>query len=323
MAIGLLSSIAGFAQYMPDTTVQICAYWSKGDKIAYECSHKQLKTDKTGEEVVTSSSKETRIVEVLDESEKSYVLQLGYKDVLSMDAEVDFSNELLNKFSDVLKIRFRTDEFGSIEEILDMENTIALLKAQSAVLVEDMYSKNEQIQKVLTKEQLLASVMSICTENYLVKLCLDDISPLLTYHGGKYEIGSEYNVEQTFNIGNRAFSGDMTFWVDPEESDSAYAVIRSYLMVDTKEIMDASFEMMLGALKASYPDADAEKLKAELDKEIADKHMSCKFEQFSTTYIHVNSGWTTNWYFDRVLTLSGDDGETQTIDRRSMEILEE
>lgn len=33
-AVALVASVAAYAQMMPDSTVQIVAYWSKGDKAA-------------------------------------------------------------------------------------------------------------------------------------------------------------------------------------------------------------------------------------------------------------------------------------------------
>ncbi|MCQ2230006.1 MAG: hypothetical protein MJZ13_09730 [Bacteroidales bacterium] len=322
IAVGVLSSVMGFAQYMPDSTVQICAYWNKGEKMSYECSRKQIRKTKTGGELTVSSSKETMVIDVLDATEKSYVIQLGYKDILDLNAEVNVSNVLINKLSENLKIRVKTNELGTLEEILDMDNTISQLKQQTITLIDDMYSKSEEVQKAMTREQVMAMIENFCTKELLVGACLDDISPLVMYHGGKYEIGEEYAVDVNYNVANVPLQGKMTFWVDPEESDSTFAVIRSYTLIDGEDVLNVSKNLMLTSIQSIKPDADVQEVEKMIDAAIKEYNMTDRFEQYTTSIVHVDSGWTTNWYFDRIVTINEGDGETQIIDKRTIEMLE-
>ena len=45
MAAAMLSATA-YCQIMPDNTAQVCAYWTKGDSITYDCISKLEKTDR-------------------------------------------------------------------------------------------------------------------------------------------------------------------------------------------------------------------------------------------------------------------------------------
>lgn len=45
----ICASVFAGAQMMPDSTVQIVAYWSKGDKISYDCASTQYVIEKSAE----------------------------------------------------------------------------------------------------------------------------------------------------------------------------------------------------------------------------------------------------------------------------------
>ena len=64
------------AQMMPDSTVQVCAYWNKGDRAVYECKSTTVKIEQDGTETTSNAASETRIFEVIDETEKSYIINL-------------------------------------------------------------------------------------------------------------------------------------------------------------------------------------------------------------------------------------------------------
>ena len=69
------------AQEDENQKANICAYWDKGDRIVYDCSETQYRIfiDGTVEEM--GSATETHIIEVLDETDKSYHLRFSYQDV--------------------------------------------------------------------------------------------------------------------------------------------------------------------------------------------------------------------------------------------------
>ena len=76
-------SLSALAQMMPDSTFQVVAYWSKGDKISYQCTDRTVKKTPDGQEEVQNSSSEVRTFEVIDQTDTTYTLRLTYSDVFS------------------------------------------------------------------------------------------------------------------------------------------------------------------------------------------------------------------------------------------------
>ena len=98
-----------FGQMMPDSTVQVCAYWQKGDRAVYECKSTTVTIDKDGNEKTTQASSETRIFDVIDETEHSYVLQTSYRDVFSSDMSLSVGADVLSKVAEGIVIKTQTN----------------------------------------------------------------------------------------------------------------------------------------------------------------------------------------------------------------------
>lgn len=321
LIIGLFLSISGYSQYMPDTTVQVCAYWSKGDKAVYEYRQKTTNKSPNGEETVKKTSAETIIVDILDSTETSYDLLLSYRDCKQdQDSNNTPLNETLTKLAESVKIKVKTDECGSILGIIDMGETLSLMDDFLVKYIDEVYAKNEQMSLATPKENFLNTMRSIITPEYLKSACIDELSALLIYHGSRMDINSEYEAEQRYSIGNTTIEGTMKFWVDIEESDSAYVVIRSYTKVDGDEILNGIKNFILPMVKniVQSQNEDPNRIEEEYKKYIEETHLTATFEQYSTNVIHVYGGWTVDWLFDRVITISNDNGTNEITDSRSI-----
>lgn len=78
--LAICCSVFAEAQMMPDSTVQVVAYWSKGDVISYDCAVTQYTIEADGTKKADYSSSETRTIEVIDADDSSYTLRLSYAD---------------------------------------------------------------------------------------------------------------------------------------------------------------------------------------------------------------------------------------------------
>ena len=58
--LAICCSVFAKAQMMPDSTVQVVAYWSKGDVISYDCAVTQYTIEADGTKKADYSSSETR-----------------------------------------------------------------------------------------------------------------------------------------------------------------------------------------------------------------------------------------------------------------------
>lgn len=126
-AIALMASVASYAQMMPDSTVQIVAYWSKGDKVAYDCTTTSYTADENGNRSEVSATSETRVFEVLDEREDGYTLRLSYRNVFNPNPVEYLTPEESRELNENFTITFTTDEFGSVTGIVNSEECKAVL----------------------------------------------------------------------------------------------------------------------------------------------------------------------------------------------------
>ena len=75
------------AQIMPDSSVQICAYWTPGDKYAYEAREEKFKIDDQGDTTLVYRQSERRVFEILSQTKDRYKIRLTYGDYMTTDKE--------------------------------------------------------------------------------------------------------------------------------------------------------------------------------------------------------------------------------------------
>ena len=320
------------AQMMPDSTVQVCAYWHKGDRAVYECKSTTVKIERDGTETTSNAASETRIFEVIDETEKSYILQTSYKDVFSSDLSLNVGAAVLNQVAEGVVIQTQTNEFGTVQDIVNLEELTESMKRTIPLSVDAAlakHDKNTLKELGLTRQGLIDTYTDLfCRPETIVTACLDDVVPLLLYHGARLQLDQEYSVKQELNSPLPNTTGklpiDLHFWVDEEQSDSSFVLIRSYFQVDSDALMPFLRESVLAATKTVLPaDLSLDEMEKEIDKGIAESHMQATMEQFTATVVHLGSGWTTQWWSKRRTTITTDEGETQTVEEKEVTIVDE
>ena len=331
-AIATLLPFLASAQMMPDSTVQVCAYWHKGDQAVYECKSTTVNIDKDGTETTAKASSETRIFDVIDETDSSYILQTSYKDVFSSDMSLSVGADVLSKVAEGIVIQTQTNELGTIQDIVNLEELTDAIKRTIPVSVDAVLAKHDKktLKELgLNRQSLIDTYTDLLSRpETIVTACLDDVVPLLLYHGARLRLDQEYSVKQELNSPLPNTTGklpiDMHFWVDEELSDSTHVLIRSYFQVDSDALMPFLRESMLVATKTFLPENDLlDDLEKEIDKGIAESHMQATMEQFTATEIHLDSGWTTQWWSRRRTTITTDDGETQSVEEKEVTIVDE
>ena len=316
-------------QMMPDSTVQVCAYWQKGDRAVYECKNTTTTIDKDGNEKTTKASSETRIFDVIDETENSYVLQTSYKDVFRSDVSLNVGADVLNKVAEGIVIKTQTNEFGTVQGLVNVDELTEAMKHTIPLAVDAALARQDK--KVLkelgmTRQGLIDTYTEqLCRPETIVTVCMDDVLPLLFYHGTRLSLTDTYTVKQDLKNPLPNTSGtiqvDLEFWVDEELSDSSSVVIRSYFQVDNEAMMPFLRESILGMATGFIPEGiTPEEVEKELDNLIAASHTQATMEQFSATEIDLATGWTIQWWNKRLLTLTSDEGDTQTITEKEVTI---
>ncbi|MDF3028025.1 MAG: hypothetical protein K0S23_2332 [Fluviicola sp.] len=114
-------------------------YWNKGDKVSYHVTSSDA-TTKFGAAQPTKQTSNTYDLEitVVDSTEHSYILEMKYlkASVEGVDPQL---KEIMNSFQTTSAIRYRTDEFGTFQKILN-----------TAVLQKNFKTKCEEFKKQLT-----------------------------------------------------------------------------------------------------------------------------------------------------------------------------
>lgn len=126
IAILLMSSLVAYAQMMPDSTVQVCAYWEKGDVMEYECTRTSETVNPDGTSMKKTSASEIRVFEVVDETEHSYTLKTTYRDVFSSDVNLALgpAADVYSNLAERIEVYTLTDEFGSVQDVINVDETM-------------------------------------------------------------------------------------------------------------------------------------------------------------------------------------------------------
>lgn len=316
---GAMLSATSYCQIMPDNSAQVCAYWSKGDSITYDCISTREKTDRQGAKTITDSSSEKRTLTVISEDEKNYVLQVSYKDVFSsnLSLALNLSTEAYSEVCSSVKYNVVTDEVGTVQSLGDLEQSLATMKTLIPMVLEKAYAGfDKKTWKTLgtTKEQMIQQVTeSLCTPEAISKSCIADVSPLLYFHGGRYDIGQEYTIEEPFSniFGDGQVNGETHFWIDTEDSDSTYLVLRTYTKIDSEKLMPMLRNATIAILQSTMAGQDVD-VEMMFDQNAKETHMGAELEQYTVTMVHMPSGWTVQWISDRTITVFDDNGQEQT-----------
>ena len=330
-AIALMASVAAYAQMMPDSTVQIVAYWSKGDKVAYDCTTTSYTADENGNRSEVSATSETRVFEVLDEREDGYTLRLSYRNVFNPNPVEYLTPEESRELNENFTITFTTDEFGSVTGIVNSEECNAVLVDIIDGMVERKWKEmDKEARKAISKEQFSDYLKSLfCSEEVLSLIAGADITPFFTYHGARLDTTQLYSFPQDFTLpiaGNETFEVETELWVDEKLTDENSAVICTDAMA-TKEILipkvlDYTVQMMRQAAEMAEEEItedDVANLNDELSRQLQDMTM----EVYSTTEIHLPSGWPLQWYNTREIVVVSEDVMTKKVIEQTAHLSEE
>ena len=115
--LGVLAFLPSYAQInMQDSTVQVVAYWEKGEKMSYVLTKSKYKINST-DSVLTQQIRYEVDVTVVDSTAKSYISEW----VIHKPEVIVGQKETKNILSEVtsLKYRIKTNELGVFQELLN------------------------------------------------------------------------------------------------------------------------------------------------------------------------------------------------------------
>lgn len=274
-AVILITSQLAFSQInMADSSVQIIGYWSIGDKQSYNVSFENY-TIKDQDTTSRTMIRYEIDVTVTDSTEKNYTVEWLYKNY-NVNTDSDIVRKLSTAAEDI-KVIIRTDEFGSIQEVVNWEEVRDYMDKIIKLLRND-FKEVPGAEKIINQSMTIYSSKAAIEAN-----AIKDAIQFYNFHGGKYRLNKEVTGQIQFmnNFGGAPFDVDVTITLDELNEEDDNTVIRMYQSVNSEQLTEATYEYLakIGSFGNKMPDI---KTLPELTNEI-----------WTASRIRGATGWTT------------------------------
>lgn len=294
---------------LKDSTVQVVAYWEKGDKYNYTLKTYDYKI-KGDDTTWTSRTNSIFSIEVIDSTSTGYLLKYTSLDEMvttTLKGTEDFSKKI-EKLASNIPLILKTDEWGTFEGIANFEeyqknlNQVIDLTFEEVERILDAQNKEKKISKKEQKElknqtgTMMAKLKTLFTnENYVYK-SIEPLTAILTFHGSEFDMRKEYTSESQiaspFEEGKYLNSQNSygVYGNNPENSVTAFYLEQVY---DNKQLSEATLAM----LNKMLPE----------NQKLTELPENQKLEMSILTLVnvHTNTGWPTYGYNEQLTTSPG------------------
>ena len=309
-----------FAQMMPDSTVQVVAYWALGDKYSFQVKEEKGVISGT-DTTITEKSAEILTLEVVDETDSTYTLKVSYDDFQHSDYARMAANEAFEKVYGKTWFNVVTDMYGSFLSLYAPDFSAQAGDAMVSDAI-DALAKEKGLNRNARK--MVKSIMeALIAPDALTTAAIGEIAPLLFFHGGRYPLSEEIEFEEdmltVFGDGGTV-KANGRLWVDEEFTDEVSVVMRIYREADKDSIRPYFTSLFATALQAAAPgmtglDKDEmEEMSAQFDIDLAD---------YIVEEIHLDSGWPLYFQQTRYVDVwQGDELLSEQFTNRTVELMD-
>lgn len=312
---------AASAQMMPDSTVQVVAYWNLGDKHHYR--FESVKSDIVGTDttIVDKSAEIVSFEVVAADEEKGYRVK-----VTSLESQ--FSDPMLEIIDRKWRERFgeeaysfETGPFGDFQRVLPIEG----LDEQRDALVQEIADGIIQKQGGTgDREQILDLARQMISQESLTLAVISEYAPLLLFHRGRFDLDREYEFQdETPSIfgSGQAITMDGRFWVDEELTDDYSVVLRLYKNADQEQLAPY-LTALLGQLVGSLAEDEDEREQARQEVEKAYRDAAMTLEDFIFEEVHLGTGWPIQYHHTREVLIKIGGQEKEQLVEKTVTLLE-
>lgn len=232
----MLFNATAFAQInLKDSSVQAIGYWDKNEKQSYTITTDKFKI-REGDTISKSQLTYDVDITIVDSTANSYVIEWKYSNYRVTGGEL--IRQKIDAIFQDLTIRFKTDEMGSFEELLNWQEVRDHLKKTSTLLLQEF--KNEP--KLM---EVMAEVGKVYNSKENIEaLAINDIQQFYLFYGAKYIKGetTEATIQVPNVMGVKPFDADALLYLDEiNEKDENY-ILRYEQTVDEKQLLAAVTE---------------------------------------------------------------------------------
>ncbi len=283
-----------------DSTVQVIAYWSKGEKQIYDLEKTKYKikgTDTTKTNVINCRV----AVTVLDSTANSYTIEWKYLYCKSSE-----NNELYQKLNDLskdVKFIYKISELGDFAELLNWEEISAFYREVFKKISKEISAEKPEL------EQLIKNLEnSFCSREYIESAAIKDIQQFHFFHGIKVKLGEEITnkIPIPFPLTGAEIDTDLTLFLDEIIEEEDNYIIRCRQIFDNEALKKVMSEYAASLTKSMGTKKDFE----------FSKDMKLSGDVNTSALIH-DSGWLV--YGFNITTISVDD--VKTVEGNTIEIV--
>jgi hypothetical protein len=231
--LAILFNATSFAQInLKDSSVQAIGYWDKNEKQSYTITTDKFKI-REGDTISKSQLMYDVDITIVDSTAKSFIIEWKYSNYRVT------GNELIRQKIDALfqgiTIRFKTDEMGSFDELLNWQEVRDHIKKTTTLLFQEYSNEPKLMETMAEVGKVYDSRENIET------IAINDIQQFYLFYGGKYIKGetTEASIQIPNVFGSKPFDADVVLYLDEiNEKDENY-ILRYEQTVDEKQLLSA------------------------------------------------------------------------------------
>lgn len=308
---------SAYAQMMPDSTIQVCAYWNVGDKYHFQIEESKYKIDNQTDTSDVELSAEILTLEVIDATDSTYRVRVTSDDFQHSDYNrMAIHEEIMQQFGS-MPYEFETDEFGTFKRLIikdeDLDNFYLALDVMVDRIAEERGLADEG------KPALKAMMKALLTRERLVAAYMEEITPLLWFHGLRLsqdaKVDYQTEVPSFFGDGS-TITMNGQFWVDEELTDEYSAVLHNVTNADPNDMRKYMKSFMGTAADALGVGDDIGEAADDIFKDASIELIDDAYEE-----IHLDTGWPINYDYMRTIRVKMQGQEQEQVQTRTVTII--
>lgn len=266
---------------LKDSTAQIVAYWNKGEKYCYNYAAQTIEIKGTDTTELSYSESKFEL-EVIDSSANGYLINYTkLSEAVSISDEKSPIASLLKRVANIgnsISITFKTNEYGSLQEIVNFDEYKNSLMSQLETLIKEM---EKELKDKTTREALNTAIAPFMSDAYVYK-SIEPITSLFSFHGYKFKLNERYTdniqVASPFEQG-KTLDGELQRYVAEFNPETTWTTFHSVTRYDKEQLKMTTLHYINSLLP--------ENQKITSTSEVPEMSM----DSYTSFTIHLGTGW--------------------------------
>lgn len=305
----ILTGLSAAAQMMPDSTVQFVAYWNIGDKYQYNFETIEKEVDANGDTTIVKQSYEIIEFEVVAKTDESYQIKMTTIEEEDSDPQSKLISKIAKEYGADIPVLFSTTNLGSLQSIDNLQELSSsfaqMIEPLAKAVLKEQGLELEDLEGFDMQGFMQELLKQVADPSIIQNSIVEYIGRLFFFHGGRLEIDHTYSFEEPLNFvipGMKQLTATTNFWADGEYTDEYSSICRTYTSANVgKETVISAIGTYSDMASEYIEEADSSRtdIKEIIAQGAADVDINISWEQYTTTEIHLNTGWPLRHYQDK------------------------